>query len=257
LIFALKHIAMRGLDAAAAGAVILGLSAGAAFIRRQRHLRSPLIDLSLFRRTAVSASLAANALGFALIAGTGLLVGQDLQLVHGLTPLQAGLWGIPTFGAFMLGDVAAPVLVRRMSPATVIGIGLGVAAIGFVLLAQAAGGGVGLIVVATVISSMGLAPVFNLAAGQAVEAAPATRAGAASALSETSTELGFALGIALLGTVAGAVYRGGVHVRAARESLGAAIGTGDPAIAGSARHAFVHAVSLTSALSSAVAEGSA
>jgi MFS transporter, DHA2 family, multidrug resistance protein len=135
--------------------------------------------------------------------------------------------------------------------------GLGVAAIGFVLLAQAAGGGVGLIVVATVVSSVGLAPVFNLSAGQAVEAAPVNRAGAASALSETSTELGFALGIALLGSVAGAIYRGGVHVAAARESLGAAIGTGDPAIAGGARDAFVHAVSLTSALSAAVAVAAA
>jgi hypothetical protein len=100
--------------------------------------------------------------------------------------------------------------------------GLGVAAIGFVLLAQAAGGGVGLIVVATVVSSVGLAPVFNLSAGQAVEASPVNRAGAA-----------------------------------ARESLGAAIGTGDPAIAGGARDAFVHAVSLTSALSAAVAVAAA
>jgi hypothetical protein len=59
-----------------------------------------------------------------------------------------------------------------------------------------------------VILSLGLAPLFTLAADLAVGSAPPERAGAASGISETSSELGGALGLAILGTVGTAVYRG-------------------------------------------------
>jgi MFS transporter, DHA2 family, multidrug resistance protein len=253
LVFALKRFAMNGPDARSLSAGLLGGAGAMLFVARQRRLTDPLLDLSLFRRRVFTVSLGANALGFALIAGTGLLVGQDLQLVRGLTPLQAGLWGTPAFAALIAGDLAAPALARRFAPAAVISGGLAIAAVGLVLLAGAARAGTGMIIVATTISSLGLAPVFNLAATQAVESAPESRAGAASALSETSTELGFALGIAALGAVATAFYRAGEHLPAARESLGAALHTGNAAIAASARHAFAHAVSATSALAAVMA----
>ncbi|MFL5830854.1 MAG: MFS transporter [Solirubrobacteraceae bacterium] len=252
-VYGFKHYAMHGPDAISSASVAAGLALGTVFIRRQARLEDPLVDLSLFRRAAFTASLAGNALGFALIAGIGLLVGQELQLVHGLTALQAGVWGVPTFAAFIAGDLAAPLLVRRLSPASVIAGGLMVAAAGFLLLTDAEHDGLTVLVSASVISSLGLAPVFNLAASQALEHAPAGRAGAVSGLSETSTELGFALGLALLGAFASAVYRSGVHVAAARDSLGAAIHLGSPAVANTARHAFTHALSVTSALGAGLA----
>jgi MFS transporter, DHA2 family, multidrug resistance protein len=68
--------------------------------------------------------------------------------------------------------------------------------------------GPGLLVAGVVVLSLGLAPLFTLAADLAVGSAPPERAGAASGISETSSELGGALGLAILGTVGTAVYRG-------------------------------------------------
>jgi MFS transporter, DHA2 family, multidrug resistance protein len=59
-----------------------------------------------------------------------------------------------------------------------------------------------------VVFSLGLAPVDTLATDLAVGAAPPQRAGAASAITETAAEFGGALGIAVLGVVGTAVYRG-------------------------------------------------
>jgi DHA2 family multidrug resistance protein-like MFS transporter len=63
-------------------------------------------------------------------------------------------------------------------------------------------------VVATVVSALGEAPVFTLTNDLIIGAAPPRRAGAAAAISETASELGGALGIAILGSIGIAVYRG-------------------------------------------------
>jgi len=87
--------------------------------------------------------------------------------------------------------------------------GIIVALAGVALLTQVgAADGPGLLVAGIVILSLGLAPLFTLAADLAIGAAPPERAGAASGISETSSELGGALGLAILGTVGTAVYRG-------------------------------------------------
>jgi DHA2 family multidrug resistance protein-like MFS transporter len=52
-----------------------------------------------------------------------------------------------------------------------------------------------------------MSPVFTLTTDVIVGSAPAERAGAASAVSETSAEFGGALGIAIFGSVGVAVYR--------------------------------------------------
>jgi DHA2 family multidrug resistance protein-like MFS transporter len=87
--------------------------------------------------------------------------------------------------------------------------GLTVALFGVALLTQVgASGGPALVVAGSVILSVGMAPLFTLAADIAVGSVPPERAGAASGISETSSELGGAVGIALLGTIGTAVYRG-------------------------------------------------
>ena len=89
-------------------------------------------------------------------------------------------------------------------------------------------------VAGSVVFSLGLAPVFTLATDIIVGSAPPERAGAASAISETSAEFGGALGIAILGSIGTAVYRGQVAdafpagippgaAEAARETLGGAV----------------------------------
>jgi DHA2 family multidrug resistance protein-like MFS transporter len=209
VIYGVKAIAKDGVGIASTAPVLAGLAVGAAFVDRQRRLADPMIDLGLFRRPAFSLALGANTLGFAVVFGIEVFVAQYFQLVLGYSPLEAGLWSLPGAAAFVLGSQLTPPLAARVRPPVAMLGGILVAILGVALLTQAgAADGPGLLVAGIVILSLGLAPLFTLAADLAIGSAPPERAGAASGISETSSELGGALGLAILGTVGTAVYRG-------------------------------------------------
>lgn len=156
------------------------------------------------------AAFTANTLSLFLIFGTFFLVAQYLQLVLGLSPLRAGLWSVPSSLGFTTGSLVAPALMRRLGPRITMTYGLAVAAIGLLLLTQlpARGGhGLALTLAGSTLLALGLSPVVTLATDLIVGAVPPEQAGQASGLSETGTELGGALGIALLGSITTAVYR--------------------------------------------------
>ncbi len=101
-----------------------------------------------------------------------------------------------------------PRIVRRIPPISIIAGGLAVAAVGFRLLMQIDASTLFLfLATGLVISSLGLAPVFTLTTDLVVGSDPPKRAGAASAISETTRKLGGALGIAVLGSVGTTIYR--------------------------------------------------
>jgi DHA2 family multidrug resistance protein-like MFS transporter len=218
-----------------------------------------LVDLRLFRARAFSVPLAMYLLVTLVTFGAYVVVGQYLQLVAGLSPLAVGLWMLPWSASYLVGSFVSPVLARRIQPAYIMAGGLLVAAIGFFAVTRVAGLGVEAVIIASTIYSLGLSPVFTLGIDAIIAAAPAERAGAAAALSETSSELGGALGIALLGSVASAIYRGSLgHVMlpdvppdarmAALDTLGAAAGAaarlppegGGAVLLDAARAAFTH-----------------
>jgi DHA2 family multidrug resistance protein-like MFS transporter len=208
VIYGVKAIATGGVVVASAAPVIAGLAVGAVFVDRQRRLAAPMIDLALFRRPAFRLALGANMLGFAVVFGIEVFVAQYFQLVLGYSPFEAGLWSVPGAAAFVVGAQLTPPLAARVCPPVVMLGGIVVAIAGVALLTQVdATHGPGLLVAGIVMLSLGLAPLFTLAADLAVGSAPAERAGAASGISETSTELGGALGLAILGTIGTAVYR--------------------------------------------------
>lgn len=213
--------------------VVLGLGIGVAFVRRQRRLADPLIDLRLFRVRAFSASLATFTLTTAVVFGSYVFVAQYMQLVLGLSPMQAGLWTLPGSAGVIAGSMLAPAIVRRVQPAWVMGGGLALATLGFCVLTQVDRLGLPGLVSGAVLTYIGLGPVFTLGTDLIVGAAPPERAGAAAAMSETSSEFGGALGIALLGSIGTAIYRNtmagaaldGVPAQtkeAARDTLGGA-----------------------------------
>ncbi len=274
VIYGLKQLAQDGLGWPAALSILAGLAVGVGFVRRQRRLADPLLDLRLFGNRAFSAALATNTLSFFVGFGILLFIAQYLQLVLGLSPLEAGLWMLPSSVGFIVGSMLAPVLVRRAHPAFVMAAGLVVAAVGFGLLTQLGGAsGLAVLVAGSVVFSLGLAPVDTLAADLAVGAAPPERAGAASALSETSSEFGGALGIATLGSVGTAIYRSQVTdtlpagvppqvAQAARDTLGGAVAAAGQlpdrlgaALLDTAREAFIQGLHLTFAISAALAVG--
>lgn len=234
LIFGLKQMAESGLSALAIGSAVLGLVIGYLFVQRQRNLADPLIDLRLFRVPAFSASLATYTLGIFFSFGSFLFIAQYLQLVLGLSPLEAGLWSVPGALSFIIGSNLAPKLVQRVRPAYIVASGLSVAAFGMLLITQVGLDSLALIVAGNIISSVGFSFAITLTVDLVIGAAPPERAGAASALSETGAELGGALGLAILGSLGMAIYRirldgalpAGISpevAHAAEETLGGAV----------------------------------
>jgi MFS transporter, DHA2 family, multidrug resistance protein len=274
VIFGVKEIAQDGLSWLVVSAILVGLAVGVVFVRRQFGLADPMIDPRLFKVPAFSAALATNLVGIFIAVGYFLFVAQYLQLVLGLSPLQAGLWSLPSAAGFIVGSNLAPQILRRVRPAYVIGGGLAMAAVGLGVLTRVGGSAdLAILVAASAIVSLGLAPVFTATTNLIVGSAPPERAGAASGISETGSELGGALGIAILGSIGVAIYRGGLAdalpagvpaqaAAAARDTLGgaAAVARQLPADAGAAllaasREAFTTGLQVTAGISAVVAVG--
>lgn len=276
VIFGLKQIAEDGPSIAAGLIILVGLAVGAVFVRRQRTLADPLIDLSLFRSTAFSVAVAVNMLGALVAFGSFLFTAQYLQLMLGLSPLEAGLWTLPSAFGFIVTSLVVPRIARTVRPPVMIAAGLALGAASFALLTQAGGAyGLMFIVLGTLVMSLGLSPVFILTTDLIVSAAPPERAGAAAAVSETGAEFGGVLGIAILGSIGIAVYRGmmadavpvgvpAAAAEAARDTLGGAAaaaaelpGLLADALLGVAREAFAQGFELIVVISAVIAAGAA
>jgi MFS transporter, DHA2 family, multidrug resistance protein len=210
-IFGLKRLAEHGVSVAALGAMLIGAGLGTLFILRQRRLEAPMVDLHLFRIPAFSASLIGYGLGCFAMMGVWISVGQYLQLVLGLSPLEAGLWTAPSPVVFIAASLVAPRLTRYVSVRVLMSGALWTAAIGFSLMTQLDGhDDIPLLVASLVLMSLGLSPLFTLGNDIIVGSAPPERAGTAAAISETSAELSGAVGIAVFGSLVTAIYQRGV-----------------------------------------------
>ena len=266
VVYGVKLIAQDGPSAEAALAIAGGAVVGWAWVRRQRRLADPMIDVGLFRIRRFNVALLVNFVAIFVMVGYVLYIAQYLQLVLGLSPLEAGLWSVPGAAGFVIGSQLAPRLVSRIRPATLVAVGLAAAAAGlFVLTRVAVDHGLAELVVASVVISLGMGPVFGLTTEMIVGSAPEEKAGAASGISETAAELGGALGIAGLGSVGVAIYRSGVQAglpagvpaeaaAAARDTLGGAVsvaaelpGPAPTPCSTWPGHAFVAGLQLTSA----------
>ena len=264
VIYGVKRMAEDGFGSQPALAIAAGLVVGAVFLHRQGRLADPMIDLRLFRVPAFSASLAANGLALFAVFGVDLFIAQYLQLVLGMGPFEAGLWTLPSAAGFIVGSMIAPLIARAVRPGVLVAGGLAVAAAGVAMLTQVGtDSGLAALVAGSVVMALGAAQVVTLSTDLIVGSAPPERAGTASGISETGTELGGALGIALLGSLGTAVYRSDVggavaegtpsHVAdAVRDTLGGAVGVADHASLGlieAATEAFTHGLQVVAVAS--------
>ena len=208
VIFALKEVTQNGVGPLPFAAIFVGVVAGVTFVRRQRRLPNPLIDLEMFKLRVFNVSLATNVISIFIAVGYFLFVAQFLQLVLGLSPFEAGLWSLPSAAGFVVGSTVAPRFIHRLRPGLVIGVCLAVASVGLGVLSQVGvWGGLGVVVAASIVIALAFSPVFNLTTELIVGSAPPEKAGAASGISETGAELGGALGLAILGSLGTAIYR--------------------------------------------------
>ncbi|GAB3654171.1 MFS transporter [Glycomyces tarimensis] len=261
-VYGVKSIAENGLSAPAIGAMAFGGLAGWLFIRRQLRLEHPLIDVALFRLRRFSASIATNfTIVFALISSLFLLT-QYLQLVLGYSPMRAGLLLLPGMAVSVVAGLVAVRLSERFGLVQIIVSGLAFVIAGFAALSFiGVDEGAVLVVGAFAIIGTGAGLVQTVTNDAIVAVAPADRAGAAAAISETAYELGGAMGVAVLGSVATGIYRAQLDGApdAAKETLGEAthVAASLPSEAGAAlleaaREAFTHGLKTTAVIGSAL-----
>ncbi|MCV9940651.1 MFS transporter [Boseaceae bacterium BT-24-1] len=207
IVFAVKELAKPAPSYGnIALAALIGLLALALFVRRQNRSAHPLIDFTLFRDDRFSAGVATAVLASLAIMGVELVVSQRLQLVLGLSPLQAGLFILPIpVGAF-IGSPITGLLLPRWGSADILWRAVLVAAVGLAgylalhdateiyQIACLAGLGIGLGAAMTAASSV------------IMLSAPPDRAGMAASVEEVSYEFGGMLGITILGSLMSAVY---------------------------------------------------
>ncbi|WP_431906588.1 MFS transporter [Nonomuraea jabiensis] len=208
IVYGVKELGKDGTLATALVSLVAGAGFGVWFVLRQLRLPEPLLDVRLFAHRAVSGALGVFLLAAIALGGVYLLVTQYLQLVEGLSPLQAGLWVLPGAALLVLVSTVSPILVRRVRPGHLIAAGLAVQVIGYLMLTQVGVvGGLPLLVAGFMVLYPAVAPSMALTTNLVVGSVPPQKAGAASGLATTCSDLGISLGIAVIGSIGAAVYR--------------------------------------------------
>ncbi len=264
IVFGISETAENGVDRIRLAAVAVGLVMAVLFLVRQRTAAHPMVDLSLFRSRGYSGSLATSLIAMFATLGNAIFLTQYLQSVLNMSPFKAALWSlVPSLGvgaAIAIGSALA----KAFDRAYVIAGGFLVILAGYVTQAALlhADSHLWVLMVGAGLLAGGAVAVMSLGNELMLGAIPPERAGAAAAMNETVTELGGALGMAVLGSIGTAVYRHGLGADVpgpARSTLGGAVATAahEPASAAAqllvtARDAFTHSINVVSIVGAAI-----
>lgn len=252
IVYAIKELAVEGVASIAPVLFVVGVGFGYLFVRRQRRLASPMLDMSLFRRGTFSGAILVNLLSVVGLVGFLYFVAQHLQLVVGLSPMNAGIALLPGLVAMIVSGLVVVPIAKRFPARIVVPVAL-VFSVGAYIAVAFATADLGLLIGGFVALGIGIGAAETVSNELILASAPPAKAGAASAVSETAYELGAVLGTAVLGGILTALYRtqlivpAGVPAEAAdaaRETLAGAVavsGELDPAIGQALRDAAAHA----------------
>jgi predicted MFS family arabinose efflux permease len=193
------------------GAAVLSVVAIAAFVRWELHSDHPMLPLEFFRDRRFTTGSAVMALSFFVLLGFFFLVTQYLQFARGYSPLDAGLALLPLPIVFVAVSPSSAALAARLGPARIIAAGLVIVAAGFVLLSRLTPEtAYPSFAAALAVLGAGMGVTSAPATAEIMSAVPLTKAGVGSAVNDTTRELGSALGIAVLGSIANSAYRGSI-----------------------------------------------
>ena len=176
LVYAIIEVGEHGFGARTIIGVGVGLLAGWQFVRRQRRLASPMLDVSLFTRPAFSGAVSANLLSVMGFSGLLVVVSQFLQLVLGLSPMDAGLVLLPGLVASVVAGLLAVKLIRWIRPGVLIGGSFMLAALGYLLASRVASDPTATtIAVAFVVMALGVGLAETLTNDEIVASVPAEK----------------------------------------------------------------------------------
>lgn len=232
VVYAIKAVAVDGVTVFAVLWALLGVGMGWLFVRRQVRAKTPMLDMALFRRGSFSGAILVNLLSVVALVGFLYFVPQHLQLILGLSPMMAGLALVPGMLAVIVAGLSVVPISRRVPPHVLVPSALAFSVVGYLLVAfTTAGHGALPLILAFVVLGIGIGAAETISNELILSSAPAAKAGAASAVSETAYELGAVLGTAVLGGIITAFYRSALVVpdgvpadvsAAARETLAGA-----------------------------------
>jgi DHA2 family multidrug resistance protein-like MFS transporter len=243
------------------------------FVAWERRSDHPMLPLTLFRDRRFSAGSGVITVAFFIMFGFFFLITQYLQFGRDYSALEAGLAGLPASLAFLVFSPRSAALAERYGAARVMALGLTIVAVGFGLLTTLTTDTPYLVVGASfALLGAGMSITAAPATSEIMTSVPLSKAGVGSAVNDTTRELGGALGIALLGSIANTAYRSNIDLDgieipadarlAAEESIGAAAGVADglPAggqVAAEASAAFTDAFTLANSVALGIAVASA
>jgi EmrB/QacA subfamily drug resistance transporter len=247
------------------GAAALALVTLTMFVQWERRSAHPMLPLTFFRDRRFTQGSVVVTISFFVMFGFFFLATQYLQFGRGYSPLEAGLALLPFPIVFVVLSPRSALLAARFGAGRVMAAGLAIIAAGFAMLSFLTPGTSYLwLAAAFAVLGAGMSVTAAPATGEIMSAVPLSKAGVGSAVNDTTRELGGALGIAILGSIANAAYRGSVHLSGVglppnlraqgEESIGAAaaIARSVPrggAVSARAAAAFTDAFNVASAVS--------
>src|SRR6478736_2881779 len=235
VVYGIKALATHGPAPEAFASIGTGLLMGYVFIRRQRslarihrtdHSTAPMLDVSLFGNRIFSTAIVANVLALFSFNGFILFLAQHLQLLEGQSPSASGIAMVPALIATVVAGLLVVPLVRKVRPGFVVAGGLLLSAAGYFLVAFGDHSqGPSLLLAALLVLCLGVGAAETISNDLILGAAPADKAGAAAAISETGYEVGSLLGTAILGSILTASYQGNLRLPAGVSELAPAAAT--------------------------------
>lgn len=263
IVYAIKEFAVHGTESPLPIVLIVaGVVFGVLFVRRQNRLETPMLDMALFRRPTFSGSVLVNLLSVIGLVGFLYFVAQHLQLIVGLSPMQAGLALVPGLLAMIVAGIGVVPIAKRVAPRVVVPVALSFSVLGYLLVAvSTSAGALPLLIAAFVSLGVGIGAAETVSNELILASAPPAKAGAASAVSETAYELGAVLGTTIIGGLLAVFYRANLALPAglpgqaadtARETLAGAVAASNTlddtlgqALRDAAAHAFDAGVGVT------------
>jgi DHA2 family multidrug resistance protein-like MFS transporter len=237
IVYGIKELAVHGFGLTTWLPVLVGVGFGILFVRRQLRAATPMLDMRLLRQGTFSGALLVNLLSVIALVGFLFFVAQHLQLIVGLSPMQAGLALVPGLAAMIVAGLVVVPIAKKWPARVVVPAALVFSLAGYLAVAFATGpGSVTALILAFVAVGTGIGAAETVSNELALASAPPAKAGAASAVSETAYELGAVLGTTVLGGILTALYRaelvvpdgvGGPAEAAARETLAGAVHVAD------------------------------
>ena len=190
-------------DALALYPLVIGVAALIGFVLWERATDHPLLDISAFSDRGLSTGFTTITLVFAVMFGAFLVLFPFFQTVIGWSAVRSAFGLLPMALMMMPMSALAPVVAQRIGRRTTMLLGLGIAMTGLSVLALMASveGGYMSVLPGLLVLGLGMGLTMTPSTEAITATLPADKQGVASALNDTSRELGGAIGVALLGSI--------------------------------------------------------